>query len=139
MTMARARVVLTFPAGLVETPVTYHLVRDFDLVVNILRAEIRPGEAGTLLVDLDDGDGRGRLDEALEFAAHSGIRVQPVAGRIAIDRERCVDCGACVGPCLAGALSLDRETWELRFDSTRCVLCKVCVESCPLGAVTVEF
>lgn len=137
--MSKARVVLTFPSALVHKPVTYHLVRDYDLVVNILRAEIRPGEAGMLLMELDDVDGRGRLQEGLEFVSRAGIEVQPVAGRIAVDREACVDCGACVGTCLSGALSLDRNTWELRFDDSRCVLCKVCVESCPLGAISVEF
>lgn len=137
--MAKARVVFTFPAGLVEKPVTYHLVKDYDLIVNILRAEIRPGEAGTLLMELDDGDGRGRLQEGLEWASREGVKVQPIAGRIAIDRERCVDCGACTGPCLAGALRLDPDSWELLFDGERCVLCKVCVESCPLSAIRVEF
>jgi ferredoxin len=90
-------------------------------------------------MELDDEDGRGRLEEGLEFASRAGVRIQPIAGRIAIDEEKCIDCGACTGPCLAGALALDPEDWKLRFDSGRCVLCKICVESCPLGAIRVEF
>ncbi|MDP2873233.1 MAG: 4Fe-4S binding protein [Bacillota bacterium] len=137
--MARTRVVLNFPAALVEKPVTYHLVRDFGLVVNILRAEIRPGEAGTLLFELDDRDGQGDLQGGLEFVAREGVRIQTISGRITIDQDACLDCGACIGPCFAGALALDPTSYKLLFDDTRCVLCKVCVEACPAGAIKVAF
>jgi hypothetical protein len=40
-TMARLRVRLTFPAELVQKPLIYHLVKDFDLITNIRRADVR--------------------------------------------------------------------------------------------------
>lgn len=36
--MAKRRLVLTFPPRLVEEPITYRLIKDYDLVVNILKA-----------------------------------------------------------------------------------------------------
>lgn len=137
--MARTRVVLNFPAALVERPVTYHLVKDFNLIINILRAEIRPGEAGTLLLELDDGDGRGDLNGGLEFIAREGVRIHTISGRITIDQISCLHCGACIGPCFAGALSLDPIEHEVALDGSRCVLCKICVEACPVGAIKVVF
>lgn len=137
--MSRIRVVLNFPANLVEKPVTYHLVRDFDLLVNILRAEIRPGEAGTLLLELDDRDGEGDLNGGLEFIARGGVKIHTISGRITIDDRSCLHCGACIGPCFAGALALAPGNHELVFDPSRCVLCKVCVEACPVGAIKVVF
>ena len=37
------RVILTFPASLAGKPVTYRLVKDYGLVMNILRANARRG------------------------------------------------------------------------------------------------
>lgn len=50
--MAKKKVVLKFPASLVETPVASELVSDYGLVVNILRARIEPDEEGMLVVEL---------------------------------------------------------------------------------------
>jgi len=38
--MKKTRIVLSFPPSNVEEPVTYRLIKDYDLVVNILRASI---------------------------------------------------------------------------------------------------
>jgi len=50
-----------------------------------------------------------------------------------IDRESCLDCGACDDICLYGAIELrDSE----RFITERCDGCGLCVEICPHGAIT---
>lgn len=49
--MAKRRLVLTFSPKLVEEPIAYRLIKDYDLVVNILRAKIRPEEEGRLMED----------------------------------------------------------------------------------------
>ncbi|MEI6501710.1 MAG: NIL domain-containing protein, partial [Armatimonadota bacterium] len=38
--MATKRVVFKFPKNLVEQPITYRLVKDFDIVFNIMRARV---------------------------------------------------------------------------------------------------
>ena len=40
--MIKKRVVLTFPHEVVSQPVVYHLVRDYNLMINILRARVTP-------------------------------------------------------------------------------------------------
>jgi hypothetical protein len=50
--MKKTRVVLSFPPSNVEEPVTYRLIKDYDLVVNILRASIDPGKQGRMVVEL---------------------------------------------------------------------------------------
>ena len=35
LTMARMRVRLTFPSALIQEPIVYRLVKDFDIVINI--------------------------------------------------------------------------------------------------------
>ena len=39
--MARVRLRLTFPPELIQEPIVYRLVKDFDLVINIRRADVK--------------------------------------------------------------------------------------------------
>ena len=45
----------------------------------------------------------------------------------------CVNCGACVSRCPAGALTLDAEG-GVQWDDTRCVQCDTCLRVCPHSA-----
>ncbi|GAG57816.1 unnamed protein product, partial [marine sediment metagenome] len=38
-----------------------------------------------------------------------------------------------------GVLSLDKETFKLKFDYEKCIVCGNCVEACPLQAIKVIF
>ena len=46
------RLVLRFPRKLVDRPLVSHLVRDFGLDFNILKASVTPGEEGLLVMEL---------------------------------------------------------------------------------------
>ncbi|MEW6522880.1 MAG: NIL domain-containing protein [Bacillota bacterium] len=132
----RTRVVLRFPADRVEQPITYHLIRDYGVRVNILRARVNPGEEGTLLLEIEAPDTE--LAAALEFAASEGVEVTPLAKQVLIDADSCIDCGACTAVCVTGALQLDTG-YRLAFDPGRCVACELCVGACPLRAIEVTF
>jgi ferredoxin len=61
-------------------------------------------------------------------------------GSIAINRDACTMCLACVGSCPEGAI-LDHpqaEVPQLRFIETKCVQCGICVATCPEDAITLE-
>ena len=45
----------------------------------------------------------------------------------------CVNCGACVSQCPAGALTADAEG-RVQWDDTRCVQCDTCLRVCPHSA-----
>ena len=51
MSFAR-KVVLRFPHRLVDKPIIYRLVKDYDLQFNILKASITPKEEGLLVLEL---------------------------------------------------------------------------------------
>ena len=53
----RMRVRLTFPPDLVQKPVVYHLVKDFDIVTNIRRAEVR-SDHGWVVLELEGAEDR---------------------------------------------------------------------------------
>ena len=50
--MARKRLDLTFPPRQSLKPVIYHLVKDYDLVPNILRAQIHPAQEGRMVLEV---------------------------------------------------------------------------------------
>ncbi|MFW6381254.1 MAG: NIL domain-containing protein, partial [Bacillota bacterium] len=50
----KKRVVLDFPSGIVEKPITYHLIKKYDIVINILQARIFPEEEGRLIIELEN-------------------------------------------------------------------------------------
>jgi len=52
--MQKKRVVLSFPPQLIDQAVTYRLIKDFDLMINIMRARITPKEQGRLVVEITE-------------------------------------------------------------------------------------
>jgi len=130
--------VLSYGAETTNEPVVWRLVKDFDLRVNILRAEISPGQEGNLLVELDVED-EAALDRALAWLASIGVGCSGVAKRIAWDEDRCVDCGACSGVCFSGALTMDRSDWSLVVDRDLCTACGLCVTACPFRCFRLDF
>lgn len=135
--MAKKKLVLTFPPERVTQPITYHLVKDFDLIINILRAEIYEEEVGRMILDIEGKEEN--LKAGITYLENLGVGIQEAARDIILNEDECVHCGACTGACLAGALKLNKETWKLEFDKDSCVFCELCVKSCPLQAIQVKF
>ena len=57
-------------------------------------------------------------------------------GAIAVDRQKCSLCMACVGACPAGALMGGQNLPQLRFVEQNCVQCGLCADTCPEDAIT---
>ena len=55
-------------------------------------------------------------------------------GRVSVDIESCVNCGACVSLCPTEALSLNMD-FELVFSEELCIGCNLCLDSCPRYAI----
>lgn len=135
--MARKRWDLTFPPKAATKPITYHLVKDYDLEPNILRASITPGQQGRMLVEVR-GSKEG-IVSGVAFLEKVGVLVKEAASDILLDDEACVVCGVCTSVCRPQALTLEPTTSELRFDKDECVYCEACVVACPRRAITLEF
>ena len=84
---------------------------------------------------------------SLEFAvahllAHAPKRPEAVAlpagspwGDLAIDKQKCTLCLACVGACPASALMDTPDAPRLRFLERNCLQCGLCVNTCPEQAL----
>lgn len=134
--MAKKRLDLTFPPRRSRKPVIFHLVKDHDLIPNILRARIEPGQQGRMLLEVT---GRKEDVEAgIRFLEEQGLAVREAASDIRLDEDLCVTCGVCTSVCKPGALALDEEA-ALTFDKDKCVYCEACVVVCPRRAIALEF
>jgi ferredoxin len=135
--MKKTRVVLSFPPDMVEEPITYRLIKDHDLMVNILRATIDPGKQGRMVVDLSGEESR--LSQAFNYLEKTGVNVEPLSREIQHLGERCTSCTACVPICPTGAFEVDRESWNVSFDSDKCVACLSCLDVCIYKAIEVSL
>ena len=129
----KRRITLHFPREAVHQPITYRLAVEFDIAAKILRAQIAPNQSGTMVVelsgDIDD------LDAAEQWLEGQGLSLNRASGEIAIDPQRCVDCGICTSVCPSGALSCTAPQWRLTFNAQRCLVCEQCIPSCPFEAI----
>jgi ferredoxin len=133
----KKRVTLTFPRKTIQTPVTYRLAKDFNVAANIIRAQVAPNQVGTLVLELS-GD-IDELESAVEWMRSQGISVSLANREIMIDEESCVDCGLCTGVCPTEALTLDPQTFRLKFLRSRCVVCEQCIPTCPVQAISTNL
>jgi ferredoxin len=133
----KERFILRFPPECSEKPLTYYLIKDYDVKVNILRAEITPGKEGRLLIEVEAEENN--LKQGLHYLKEELVSVNPLSREITINREECVHCGLCTAVCFSGALEMDRESWELRFNPERCVACELCIQACPLRLINLHF
>lgn len=135
--MPRKRWDLTFPPRSSTKPIAYHLVKDFGLEPNILRAQIDPGQKGHMLVEVK-GSKEG-IAASVAFMEAEGVVVSEAASDIRLDEDACVECGVCTAVCRPGALTLAEPEYGLRFDKDQCVYCEACVVACPRRAITLEI
>ncbi len=131
------RVVLHFPSRMVDQPIIYRLVKDYDLVLNILKASVTPKEEGIMVLELSGA--RQDYDKGIKYLKGTGVKIQSLGQDVMRNDARCTHCGACVAICPTGALSLDLATKKVNFDEERCTACGLCVLACPPRAMEVHF
>ena len=131
------KIVLTFPQSLVDKPIVFHLIKDFDLVFNILRASITPREEGLMVIEISGKEEN--YKKGLAFLKAQGVNIQPLKKDVKWIEKKCIQCGACVPICPTQALKIDRNTMKVSFDEEKCIACELCVRSCPSRAFEVRL
>jgi ferredoxin len=135
--MATKRIVLTFPPTLVGQPITSHLVKEYDLMLNLLRANVKPNEEGRMVLELSGA--KKALEGGIDYLKDLGINVEPLAHDIKWHTDKCTHCTACIPACPSGAMEVDRETWDVSFHKDRCIACELCITICPFNALEIQF
>jgi len=131
------KVVCYFSAAQSEQPIICQLIRNYDLIVNILKANINPQKEGYLVVELE-GD-KGQYKEGIAFLKNLGVTVEPLSETVVWSEKLCIQCGACASFCPTEALSIDRDTMIVSFNNSKCVVCGMCLDCCPTRAINLHF
>jgi len=131
------KLVCYFSAAQSEQPIIYRLVKNYDLIVNILKADINPQKEGFLVLELE-GEKKS-YDEGVAFVKSLGVAVEPLSETIVWQPSVCTQCGACASFCPTEALYIDRPSMEVSFDNSKCVVCGMCLDCCPTRAIKLHF
>ena len=135
--MVSKKIVLRFSAALVEQPIIYRLIKNYDLMVNIIKAEINPRREGSLIMELSGQPEN--FQQGIDFLNSLGVTVEPLSEMVMRNEDRCTHCGACIVVCPVGALYMERPSMEVNFDNDKCVVCGVCVQYCPQKAMEFKW
>ena len=131
------RIVLHFPSRLVEQPIVYRLIKDYDLEFNIMKASIIPDEEGLMVIELrgEQAD----YDKGIEYLNKTGVRIQSLGQNVLRNETSCTHCGACITICPTGAFELDPITRYVSFNDDKCIACGLCLKACPPRAMELHF
>lgn len=77
--MATRRIRVTFPQGLITEPLIYLLGKNFEIVTNIRRADVREN-MGWVILELEGEEQE--IDRGLQWIIESGVRVDPLSGDV---------------------------------------------------------
>lgn len=136
--MITKKLLLNFPECETESPIVYHLVKDYDLMINIFRARVTADEEGFLVLDVTGTEEN--IRKGSDYLKSLNIEINETVKGVVWDKKRCVQCGSCIPHCPTDALTIpDRQTMVVRFDSNECIECLSCIKVCPFGAVSSIF
>ena len=123
---------VTLPFGLIKKVDDYskviNVILEQHISVNILK--FSTGRNGiNLLLDIPED----KITSITEALQKNDIIVNK-KGRVIIEIEKCIDCGACVSLCPTDALHMD-EKGLLEYSLERCLGCGLCIDACPRFAI----
>ncbi|MCP4602988.1 MAG: 4Fe-4S dicluster domain-containing protein [Proteobacteria bacterium] len=131
--MSQKSAILNFPKSQIDRPVISHIVKNFDVEVNILKASITPEEDGRMFV-IFEGKQKS-INKALGYLEESKVQVILPTQNLIWNEDRCVACTACVGQCSSNAFTVDPKTFRVEYNSERCIACELCIPACFYKAV----
>ncbi|MHA1798829.1 MAG: 4Fe-4S binding protein [Candidatus Helarchaeota archaeon] len=124
---------LVFDAEKAREPIISRITMKTKIPINILNVSMNES-GGNALISVPDEDAE-TLKQLLEA---EGIHVNP-RKTIEIDKDLCIECGACVSLCAVNAIT-SGDDFSINFDKNKCIHCLLCMDACPRFAIkTVEI
>jgi len=126
----KTKYILEFTQEAVNKPVTYQLIKDFDLKVNIINADISANKQAYLLIDISGKEQN--IKDGIKYMEDLKVKCKLFRKQLIYDKENCVNCGSCTGVCYSGALYFDNSDKIVNYNSEKCTVCGLCIKACPL-------
>lgn len=123
---------LRYPSETVSRPLLSEVILETKTPVNILMADVDYREGIIVITVIGSEKQEKRVLDALR---KKGVIVEKLEKRITKDKDKCIDCGVCVGICPTNAIAMDDLTVEI--DNEKCVYCEVCINACPVKAISI--
>jgi MinD superfamily P-loop ATPase len=125
------RILLRFTEENVEEPITSQVILELGIPMRIVTATIN-SLGGDILVEVP----KVHLKKIVQAFKDKGVIVK-FPKLIAVDYDKCFDCGACYALCPVDAISF-KEDRSVDFDEKTCIgsPCGLCVDACPARAIT---
>jgi Fe-S-cluster-containing hydrogenase component 2 len=123
---------ITVPFGLIKR------IDDYSKIINVILEQkvsanilkFHTGRSGiNLLLDIPED----KINSITEALKKNKVIINK-KGRVIVDIELCIDCGACVSVCPTDALHMD-EKGLLEYSLEKCLGCGLCLDSCPRQAI----
>ena len=123
---------VTLPFGVIKDISDYsrfiNEILKYDISFNILK--FSTGSSGiNLLLNIPED----KVKAITESLKKNNIIVNK-KGRVIIDDDKCIDCGACISLCPTDVLHFNSED-RLEFSYEKCIGCLLCLDSCPRYAI----
>ncbi len=134
--MAKRKFYLSFSPSIVNEPITYGMVKEFDLMLNILRGEV-DDRGGRLVIEIDGKPSQ--IANGLEYLKENGVEVKELDEYVLKEEEDCTHCGMCLSICPSEAFIMNRDTWEVEFKPDECIACGLCIDACPPSAMRLKI
>jgi Pyruvate/2-oxoacid:ferredoxin oxidoreductase delta subunit len=135
--MYSKKIVIRYTPEAVQQPVIYELVKQYNLVFNILKARIFPRREGVIVLELIGL--KENFDNGIRYLKEMGLKVEPLSKSVSQNTDKCVHCGACTAFCSTGALAFEGESQKVLFDPEKCNGCELCVSACPVRAMEINL
>ena len=123
---------VTLPFGVIKDISDYsrfiNEILSYEITVNILKFSTN-SNGTNLLIDIPED----KIKTITESLKNNNIIVNK-KGRIIVDDDECIDCGACVSLCPTDALHLNAEE-RLELSYEKCIGCLLCLDACPRFAL----
>ncbi|MDD5112145.1 MAG: 4Fe-4S binding protein [Candidatus Altiarchaeota archaeon] len=116
-------------------PVLSKVIIKTKALVNILKADIDQ-DRGVMVINII-GTPEDARRVVQEFKKHDNVKIREIQRKISVNRDTCIDCGACIGLCPTNALNFDSKA-KLEIFEDKCIQCKACVRACPMKALSIE-
>lgn len=129
--------ILSFSQSLANKPLTYHLIKDYNLIVNIINAEITAKKISYLILEISGKEED--IRSGVQFLENNRVQCEPFKKQLQFNEKNCISCGSCTGVCYSKALQINISDKKVYFDSFNCTACGLCVKACPLQLLHLNF